>query len=95
MMKRFFVWSLVPVLVLCFVSEILADEEAVLERLEKLETEVKVLKEELDIEKAKEADLELHLKLGINEQKYVFGEYWDDGLFFETPGDVFNIRIGG
>lgn len=40
-------------------------------------------------------DKEFRLKLGLNEQKYVFREVWDDGLFFETPGGVFNVRIGG
>ncbi len=95
MLNRFFVWALVPILVVCFASKILAADQDVLDRLEKLETEVQDLKHELDLEKAKEADRDVRIKLGIDEKKYVFGEYWDDGLFFETPSNIFTARIGG
>ena len=94
-MKRFLVWTLVSVLFVCFSSELLAADQAVLDRLEKLENEIKDLKHDLQMEKAKEADRDLHIKLGINEKKYVFGDYWDDGLFLETANKVFNTRIGG
>ncbi len=32
---------------------------------------------------------------GLGENRYVFGDYWDDGLFLETPNGEFNVRIGG
>ena len=95
MLKRFFVWIAVSVLLIGFASEIQAADQSVQERLEKLETEVNALKDELGLAKDKEADRAFHLKLGIDEQKYVFGEVWDDGLFFETLGSVFTARIGG
>ncbi|HDL64808.1 MAG TPA: hypothetical protein ENH12_05400 [Proteobacteria bacterium] len=72
MKKRFFAWTLGSVIFVCFASGILAADQAVLDRLEKLETEVKDLKYELDMEKAKEADQDLRIKLGIDEKKYVF-----------------------
>ncbi|MEA1928841.1 MAG: porin, partial [Candidatus Auribacterota bacterium] len=95
MIERFLVVVLIPVLFVGLASGIQASDQAVLERLEKLETEVRDLKQELDLEKAKEADRDLRIKLGIDEKKYVFGDYWDDGLFLQTANKVFNARIGG
>ncbi len=94
-LKRLFIGILVSVLLAGFASEIQAADRAVLKRLEKLETEVNTLKDQLGMAKVKEADREFYLKLGIDEQKYVFGEVWDDGLFFKTHGNVFTARIGG
>ena len=46
-------------------------------------------------QKGELAAIKIKYPSGIQENKYVFGEYWDDGLFLETPNKEFNVRIGG
>ncbi|MDP8214552.1 MAG: porin [Candidatus Euphemobacter frigidus] len=70
-------------------------EELVAEKadLAELKDSLRTLEEKQ--ESAAPESQDLVVKLGINEKQYVFGDYWDDGLFFKTPGDVFTARIGG
>ena len=60
-------------------------------RIDRLEAELSSMKKELARVKTSESEI----GLGMGESKYVFGDYWDDGLFFKTPQGRFTARIGG
>jgi len=77
-----------------FVSQAAGEEDMVTrEEFDRLKAELSDLKAEVDASKSRPVPAPTGKKLSPDE--HIFGEYWRDGLHFESKDGDFDIRIGG
>ncbi|MFH1039414.1 MAG: porin [PVC group bacterium] len=108
-MKLLCIWLLSMAVAFSAVPKTRADEQGLKDRVDRLEEELKELRKQLKEQEKKMcdqnrtlageekqlSDLIIKYPSGLLENRYVFGDYWDDGLFLETKNKQFNARIGG